>query len=329
MNFLEKCSVLTGVATLYNDIIVTVMNDGLAEQRQQHAIPMFFKNNSWGLLFAEPVLPWLAAGVACVAESSLQTVIVGWGGQVLVVENNHCRREAILRKDSNYVSIIRSLAVIDGIFYAVGMRRQVYRRASNGEWEEIDHEVLYRGDRIEVGFNAIDGFGYKEIYAAGSNGEIWWYDNLHWHQIQTPTNVHLHSLCCADDGYVYIGGKHGILIRGRYSSWEVLDTEIEGTLWDIHWFDDKLFLIANSGIYQCVNGIFHKIQHRLLEYKDFLRFSSSKDNLWIFGSKRIIKYDGLSWSDCMTELPEEVIIPDVLCFFNDTVLLTGSDYIQE
>lgn len=328
MNFSDKCSVLTGVAT-YNDIFVTVMNDALAEGRGQHAIPLYLKDDSWSLISAQPVLPWLVAGIASSAQTSSPIVIVGWGGQVLVIECDNCHREAILRKDSDYVSIIRSVAAIDDVFYAVGMRRQVYRRTENNEWEEIDHDVAYQGDRIDIGFNAIDGFGCKEVYTAGSNGEIWWYDDKQWHEVQTPTSVHLHTLCCAGDGYVYIGGKSGVLIRGRYDSWQILDIEIEETIWDIHWFKDKLYLIANTGVYLYRNGIFEKIQNELLNYKDFLCFSSSKDNLWIFGRKKIVKYNGVTWSECITDLSEEALAPPVLGFFNDTVLLTGSDYLDD
>ncbi len=189
--------------------------------------------------------------------------------------------------------------------------------------------MLYQGDRIDIGFNVIDGFGCKEIYAAGSNGEIWRNDDKLWHEIQTPPSVHLHSLCCANDGYVYIDGKSGIFIRGRHDSWEIVDINIEETIWGIHGFKDKLYLVANTGVYLYRNGIFEKIQNYLLEYKDFLCFSSSKDNLWIFGRKKIIKFDGSTWSECITDLSEEVLSTPVCGFFNDAVLLTGSDYLDD
>jgi hypothetical protein len=329
MNFLNKCSVLTGVATLHNDIFVTVMNDALAEGRGQHAIPLHFRNDSWSSISAEPVLPWLVAGIASSAQTSSPTVIVGWGGQVLVMDYDNCHREAILRKDSNYVSIIRSIVAIGDVFYAVGMRRQVYRRTANSEWEEIDHDVLYQGDRIDVGFNAVDGFDRKEVYTAGSNGEIWRYDDKQWHEIQAPTSVHLHTLCCADDGYVYVDGKYGVLLRGRHDSWEILDIEIEETIWDVHWFKDKLYLVAHTGVYLYSNGIFEKIQNDLLDYEDFLCFSSSRSHLWIFGRKRIVQYDGVTWNEAITDLSEDVLATPVLSFFNDAVLLTGSDYLDD
>lgn len=287
MNFLDKCSILKGVATFHNNICVTVMNDGLTEERQQHAIPLFFNNDHWSLISGEPVLPWLVAGMASLDQSSSHIVFVGWGGQVLVIEGDTCHREAIIRQDSSYVSIVRSVVAIDDVIYAVGMRRQAYKRIRKNNWVEIDHNMVYQGDRIDIGFNAIDGFGSAEVYAAGSNGEIWCYDNQQWREIQTPTNVHLHSLCCATDGYVYISGKSGVLIRGRHDSWEVLDIDIKETIWDIHWFENKLYLVTNTGVYQYMDGVFEKLQDKLLDYGGFLCLSSSRDRLWIFGQKKL------------------------------------------
>ena len=329
MNLLDKCSIITGVATLNNDIFVTVMNDGLAEQRQQHAIPLFFKNNNWSLITGEPVLPWLVAGIASIDQSSSHTVFVGWGGQVLVVEGESCHREAILRKDSRHVSIVRSVVAIDDLFYAVGMRRQVYKRIRKNNWVEIDHDVVYQGDRIDIGFNAIDGYSCTEVYAVGSNGEIWRYDNQQWHEIRTPTNVHLYSLCCADDGYVYISGNSGVLIRGRHDSWEVLEIDVKETIWGIHWFEDRLYFLTNTGVYLYVDRLIEKIQNDLLDYGGFLRFSSTKDRLWIFGHKKIVLYDGLTWNECVSDLSDDVFSASTIGFFNDDVLLSGSDYLED
>ncbi len=327
MNFLDKCSILTGVVTLQNEIFVSIMNDGLAEERQQHAIPLFFNKEAWALISDEPVLPWLVSGIACNKSSSL-TIYVGWGGQVLVISGDKCHREAILRKDSNYVSIMRSVVAIGDVFYAVGMRRQVYKRTGESNWVEIDHGVVYLGDRIDIGFNAIDGYRNNEIYAVGSNGELWLYNNKFWQEIQTPTNVHLHSLYCAPDGYVYIGGTSGVLIRGRHDSWEIVDIDFKETIWDIHYFENKLYLITSTGIYFYLDNKIEKVQNVLLDYKRFLRFSSSKDRLWVFGEKKIVQFDGLTWSECVTVIPDDALNSSILGFFNDDVLLTGSDYLE-
>jgi hypothetical protein len=329
MNFLDKCSILAGVATLDNAIFVTVMNDGLAEERQQHAIPLFFKNDVWSLIADEYVLPWVVAGMAISDEQSPHVVIVGWGGQVLVVNGDTCRREAIQRIDSGYVSIVRAVAAIDNDIYSVGMRRQVHKRTRKRGWEEIDNGVVYQGDKITIGFNTIHGFDSTEVYAAGLNGEIWSYNGRKWHEIQTPTNALLQSMCCASDGNVYIGGKAGVLIRGRHDLWEVLDINFEDTIWDIHCFKDKLFLLTSNGVYTYNDEVFEKIQNNFLDYEDFQCISSSKDRLWIFGRKKIVEYDGLLWREHGTVLSDDISRIQVVGFFNDDVLVSGSDYLED
>lgn len=328
MDFLEKCSIHTGVATSDNMIFICIMNDGLAEERQQHAIPLFFKNGAWSSLANETVLPWVVAGMDPIADLSSQIAMVGWGGQALIIDGELTRREALQRNDPEFVSIIRSVKTIADTIYAVGMRRQVYKRSKENVWMNIDDEVAYQGDDIAVGFNTIGGFNVEELYAAGLNGEIWGYDGGKWNEIQSPTNVHLHSICCASDKNVYIGGNSGLFIRGRYNAWDILDSNIEETIWDIHCFGDILYLLTNNGVYRYVDQELEKIKDNLLDYEGFVRISSSNDRLWVFGQKKIVQYDGLSWSEFDTVLPEDKINTEIKGFFNDDVLLSGSDYLE-
>jgi len=329
MNFLDKCSILTGITISEDDALVVVMNDGLAEERQQHAIPLLFRNNTWSVTPSEPILPWIAAGVGIITDPVQQIAIVGWGGQVLMFEKDKTYREAIQRSKNEHVSIIRSVASVDGNLYAVGMKRQAYLRKQGNNWTEIDQNVAYKGKEIAIGFNKISGFNNSEIYAVGLNGEIWRYDSNHWHEVATLTNVPLFSVCCAPDGNVYIGGKSGIFILGRHQSWEILDTDMEETIWDIHCFKNQIYIMTNKDIYMLINKNLKKIKNNLLEHKDFLCFSSSKEKLWIFGRKAITQHDGISWSALNTDLPTDINYSPTYGFFTGDVLITGSDYLDE
>jgi hypothetical protein len=328
MNIADKCSILAGVASANDSVFITVMNDALAEQRRQHAIPLSLKKDAWSSIACEPVLPWIVAGITAIDQRSPRIVIVGWGGQVSLIDRDTCHREGIQRKDSKDVSIVRSVAAIGDVVYAAGMRRQVYRRIGTNSWGEIDRDVAYEGDRIDVGFNTIGGFDRAEVYAAGLNGEIWHYDDRQWREIQSPTNVHLHSMCCVSNDSVYIGGRAGILLRGRHDSWEVLKTGIGETIWDIHWFLDKLYVVTNKGVFIYIDGELEQIKNDLLLYGDFLRFSSSRDKLWIFGRKRIVQFDGLLWHEQSSTLSDAETSSPVLRFFTDDVLSLGSDYLE-
>lgn len=328
MKFTERCSIITGIAGRDDVALVTVMNDGLAEERQQHAIPLLYRQGRWRLAGEEKVLPWLVAGVASMFHSSLEFVIVGWGGQVLVVENQNSHREAIQRKD-DYVSIVRSVATINNAVYAVGMRRQVHKRHERNRWIMIDHGVASPGDEFAIGFNAIDGFDDDEIYAVGLNGEMWRRDKASWHQVHSPTNAHLHSICCSPGGRVYVGGKSGVFIRGRRDAWEFLDLETDETIWDLHWFEGELYAILGNGIYVVENERVRRVENEEVSDGDFHSLSSSEGKLWVFGRKKIIQTEGSSWKEVDCFLPDTFDDSGVLGFFNDDVLSSGSDYLDD
>jgi len=328
MNFTDKCSILAGGAGQDDVVLVTVMNDGLAEERQQHAIPLLYRQGGWRLAGEEKVLPWLVAGIANSGRGSSEFVIVGWAGQVLVVEDGKSRREAIQKKD-DYVSIVRAVARIDDAIYTVGMRRQAHKRLGSNRWTEIDRDVAYRGDEPAIGFNAIDGFDGDEFYAVGLNGEMWRYDKGKWHEILSATNVHLHSVCCAGNGQVYVGGRSGLILRGRHDSWEILDLENDQTIWDLHWFANKLFVLLDRRIHQVVDDELRAIEDVVIGADDFHSFSSVDGKLWVFGRKKIVQYDGSSWSQLDCVLPDTFDDSDVLGFFNDDVLSMGSDYLED
>jgi len=315
MDILENCSILCGVAASDEECLITVMNDRLAEERSQHSIPMLYKGHVWSVIESEPILPWIAAGIAEIEKASGAWLIAGWGGQVLVIDDGACRREAMLRRDSLPVSIIRSVSTIGGAIYAAGMSRQVYERTDEHGWHEMDGNMASDSGEIGVGFNAIDGFNRKEIYAAGIAGELWCYDGTIWRKVDTPVNIHLHCICCAADGVVYIGGRTGILIAGRQDRWDVLDIGIDATVWDVRWFGGVLYLIVDDGIYRYVGGAAQRVGAVICE-GDFLNFSSSGNRMWAFGSKKIVCYDGSTWSERSTEMLGDDVDERMIGFFN-------------
>ncbi len=327
MNFTDTCSILAGTSGRDGAALVTVMNDGLAEERQQHAIPLLYRQGSWILAGEEKVLPWLAAGIANIHCKSMEFAIVGWAGQVLLVEEQKSRREGIVRNE-DYVSIVRSVATIDNTAYTAGMRRQVHKRLGDDQWTEVDHGCIYYGAEPAVGFNAIDGFDGDEIYAVGLNGEIWHQSEDLWQSMSSPTNVHLHSICCGDE-QVYIGGRCGLLIQGKHDTWKILDFETNETVWDLHWFEDELYILLDKGIYRQAREQPQRIENNVVGDAGFHSLSSVGGKLWAFGPKKIVQYDGSSWSELDCALPDNIHDEDLLGFFNDKVLTSGSNYLDD
>ena len=311
MDLLTNCAIMNGYAAADGTLYVTLMNDALAEERRQHAIPLVTNGAGWRAIRDEPVLPWLAAGIAGAGPAGV--AIVGWAGQVLELDGDACRKEGIFRRDGKPVAIIRTVATIAGTAYAAGLRRQVHRRAPDA-WEELDAGAAYEGEEMEVGFEAIGGFGPDDIYAAGLRGEIWHFESNRWSALQSPTNVHLHALCCGADGVVTIGGRDGVLLQGRGDRWRVLPTTLDETIWDLHCFGSELFLLTNDGVYRYADG---EVEEQELPADEYCRFSSTPEALWLFGRKTIARYDGALWHPQPTDYDPAMIDGPALDYLAD------------
>ncbi|MDQ3059975.1 MAG: hypothetical protein M3R45_10700 [Pseudomonadota bacterium] len=325
MNILDKCSVLHGVASLNNDVFIAVMNDSLAEERVQHAIPLWHHHHAWSSVSQEPVVPWLAAGIAEMTRPEREMVMVGWGGQVLSMKNQACAREGILRSDQQPVSVIRSVAAVGGAVYTAGMRRQVHKKTDGSAWQEVDQGLVSEGGHFDIGLNAIDGFDQSELYAVGLGGEIWQGHDNHWQPIASPTNVHLHALCCGADGFVYAGGRAGVLLRGRRQAWEILDIGATETIWAVKWFEARLYLVIGPALYSWDSHDLLPVRHEQMHAPDFLGLSCSADSLWAFGRKMIFQYQANTWRSLSSDMPDSELGGRLLKFFNDDVMKEGSD----
>lgn len=307
MNFLTRCSILHGCLAGDGTLYVTLMNDALAEEREQHAIPLVWRHGAWACVAEEPFLPWLAAGVTAVGTPPL-AAIVGWGGQVLTVGPDGCGREGLQRQDGRPVAVVRSVAAVDGVLYAFGMRRQAYRRLAGGRWEAIDGGVAASGeDGADVAFEALDGLDAGRLYGAGLSGEIWRRRDDRWQAIASPTNVHLSAVCCASDGTTYIGGRTGTLMRGADDTWDIRALDTADTIWDACQFRDKLYLRMGSDVatYDWDNDVLLPLP----DIHDATGFACNGEHLLVLGRKRIVSCDGAAWRPVATELDDAAIPP--------------------
>lgn len=48
-----------------------------------------------------------------------------------------------------------------------------------------------------------------------------------------------------------------------------------------------------------------------------------------FWTKKIVQYDGLIWSECISILPDNLSSSPAFSFFNDNVLFSGSEYLED
>lgn len=153
-----------------------------------------------------------------------------------------------------------NLATIDGYIYAVGPARSVCRREGPNNWASIvDRNTMPKPQAIDNfvqgGFYAIDGFNAKDIYCVGGAGDAWRYDGKRWYPCAVPTNMLFESVCCAGDGFVYIGMQSGSVMRGREDQWKLIHKD-EMTLpfKDMVWFQGKVWCTSDYGLWVIEDG---------------------------------------------------------------------------
>lgn len=165
------------------------------------------------------------------------------------------------------IPLIRQVSVmrvreIGGYAYMAGTLRTVFRRENAGEWICLSGNDLAVRDEEDkqgkrFGFNDIDGFSVNEIYACGGGGDLWYYNGKTWEQQTCPTDTSLLSICCAPNGKVYVGGIKGVLLEGKNNEWKVVGKLGKcGNTWikRMEWFQDKLYLATDQGLYEYANG---------------------------------------------------------------------------
>ena len=210
-----------------------------------------------------------------------------------------------------------NLRIIGDHVYACGTLRKVFRRDDIGEWTDItdpdQHPNLFKRLRFlkerdgkysnsYAGFADIDGFSEEDIYAGGRH-DLWRYDGERWHEIQLPQYPNIKSVVCAKDGYVYVTGRNGPLVRGRGDEWEILDIPALDYN-EMAWFDGKLWLASDYelGVYE--NGEYHRY-----EFPDdgavqfsFKGVHACDEMLISYGLEQLLTFDGEEWVELIGSL---------------------------
>jgi hypothetical protein len=173
-------------------------------------------------------------------------------GEVYVVgKGDDDYEKPISAKPNLYFSNAR--AVRRGRAVAVGSRRKVFIREAKDRWTQLSNGLFPQGDKTDLehaGFNDIDGFSEKDMYACGGRGDLWHYDGNRWRQVDVPTDAVLQNICCGEDGLVYITTNRRHVLIGRQTSWEVLEQEeTEELLESIIWYGDTAIVSTLSSLY--------------------------------------------------------------------------------
>ena len=158
---------------------------------------------------------------------------------------------------------IRRLRTVGGNLYVVGGGHTVCVRKGKNNWKSLclnlptptaaDANDVDRSDNMA--FTDIDGFSAEDLYVIAGAGRVWHFNGEKWSAIAFPSNMDVYSICCAGDGYVYIGAQSGSVFRGRNNEWTLLVREMLTLPFkDIVWHAGKVWLTSDYGLWNVIDG---------------------------------------------------------------------------
>lgn len=287
-DFVNKVDFIRASARYSDLVYVICKSKEMIENEIPHAFIFCVDAHEW--MSVNKLLADTTAISVC-KKPTEKMVAVSDDGEVLTFVKGVSTSERInLNKEG-----IRNSKAIDGYSYACGMGRQLFKRVDEDSWIDISAEDT---EEFVAGFEAVDGFSENEIYCVGWEGEIWQYTSNLWKQHASPTNLILTSVCCADDGYTYIVGQAGVVIKGRNDTWSKLDLGYDHGInfWDICYFNGEIYIAS-------INALFILKDNALVEVdygscsppESCYSLTHAEGVLWSVGQHDVLSFDGKEW----------------------------------
>jgi len=286
-DFVAARELVRGAASRRDFVYIISKGRALMKEGIAHTSVIGLERGNWVSAFNTE---WDSTAIAIARSPSAKIVVVGEDGDVAARGGGTDTREEITGAIA-----IRNARTISGEVYACGMKRQVFRRVSEGGWSDVSAPGV--GPTDSAGFEAIDGYSPKEIYAVGWNGEIWQYGGREWIQHGSPTNLIFSCVCCAGDGLVYIAGQRGLMLRGRNFAWELIefDEEVGVDFWDLCWFQDKLYVATMQALYTLEGNHLAEVDFGDVGALSCYSLSTAENVLWSVGRDDVASFDGTRW----------------------------------
>jgi len=205
----------------------------------------------------------------------------------------------------------KRLKSLGPVVYAVGVGRGVFCRVGVNQWQDMGKNLnaITRAEQdqadrqnggeyvyIDDGFADIDQFTPTDMYAAGGAGDVWRFDGQQWIRVPFPSNEQLSTVCCAGDGYVYIGGEGCSLWRGREDTWEKVAPGGSSILWnDMRWFNGQLYCASDYNFRVWDGKELNAVTHKGERVPISGHMDAADGVLVVAGGEYVMRFDGQDW----------------------------------
>lgn len=277
----ESSTYVTGAALDKTAIYIVAKDKGLTAEDINHARFVAFID---GQLYHSGDKNWNCVACCFAQVPERKFVAISEEGQVFTYAKGVAGEEAI-----SGAKVLRAMCVVEGLPYACGMQRQVYKRTDNAVWEAMHAPV-----GTEAGFEAIQGYSANEIYAAGWKGEVWEYDGSTWHARGSLVETILTGISCAEDA-VYICGQNGVLLKGKHDKWEKLDLDVHEDFWDVHTFNGVTYVATLQTLYMLKDNTLAPVDFGAEKPNSCGKLTSAGGTLWSIGEGTVFSFDGTTW----------------------------------
>lgn len=278
----------TGAARFHDLLYLSVRDRALVEKEAEHSSFLGYDQGDW---HQNGLTDWNTVAMCMVKHPEEKVVAISEDGEVWTYIGGKASEEQIKPAPS----VLRAMATIDGIAYACGMKREVFKRKGEDVWHPMHAPAPKKGQK--AGFEAIGGFTGSEIYAAGWEGEIWMWNGKKWSQLDSPVNLILTSVCCAPDDHVYVCGQEGTLLCGRRDSWRLISSDdVTDDFWDIRWFKDHLYVATLTGLFEYVGKTLEQVDFGKHAPNTCGRLTDADGVLWSIGADDVFSFDGKKWT---------------------------------
>ncbi len=207
---------------------------------------------------------------------------------------------------------IKGLDKVGSNVYAAADARHVFKRIGKDDWVDITTNldrsdiINKKGDdwnfyaKSAIGFECVGGVSENDMYAAGEDGDCWYYDGNEWSRVDLPTNEDVYKIVAINSDLLYMACSSGVLLEGSKDKWRVIKYPGNGeNFYEMVKFKNTIYVSTVYHMYQLSGGELEKClpssQNHEIELFCYQSLSANEDIMLMCGKSSVAIFDGEFW----------------------------------